>query len=75
MQLQHCRLAIAFRDQGPDFQASVHGFVYQLRLVLSRGLQHVIDNGIFIAGMANADSQAPEILWQRRDIQFWLRIQ
>src|SRR5690348_1462849 len=61
MQPHHCRLIIAFCDEGPDFQAVVYGRVDQRCFFLARRLQYVIHDGMLFSRMADADPQAPEL--------------
>ncbi len=65
MQLHHGCLIITFRDKRPDLQAAVDRLVYQRSFLLARRLQYIIYYGIFIAGMTDADAQAPEIFGGR----------
>ena len=61
MQLHHGCLIMALCDKRPHLEAALNRLVYERSFFLARRLQYIIYYGIFIAGMTDADAQAPEI--------------
>ena len=56
---------MALCDKRPHLEAALNRLVYERSFFLARRLQYIIYYGIFIAGMTDADAQAPELFGGR----------